>query len=137
MEVGACSSSRALEALAKIGQLMDRRGPDDHGDWVDPAGHAGLTFRRLSILDLSPTGHQTMVSASGRSVLIFNGEIYNFQELRAQLSDLGCEFRSTGDSEVLLAALEQWDLDALPKLSGMFALAWYEIDHGPRLDARD
>ena len=120
-----------------MGEQMARRGPDDQGEWHDEAAGVHLGFRRLAILDLSPTGHQPMVSPSGRSVLVFNGEIYNFPELRRELRGRGAEFRSSGDAEVLAVALETWGLGALPRLSGMFAFAWWEREARRLTLARD
>jgi asparagine synthase (glutamine-hydrolysing) len=91
----------------------------------------------LSILDLSPAGHQPMVSRDERHVLVFNGEIYNFRELRAELTSLGRTFVSTGDAEVLLAALAEWGSDALRRLNGMFALGFYDRREHRLLLARD
>lgn len=105
--------------------LMRRRGPDDEGTWTE-GEHVALGFRRLAILDLSPQGHQPMESRCGRHVLVFNGEVYNFRELRKQLKALGHTFSSTSDTEVVLAALAEWGEAALPRFNGMFALAWYD-----------
>jgi asparagine synthase (glutamine-hydrolysing) len=91
--------------------LMARRGPDDAGYWSD--AHCALGFRRLAILDLSPAGHQPMLTSDGRHVLVFNGEIYNFRELRGELESAGVTFRSTGDTEVALHALALWGREAL------------------------
>jgi asparagine synthase (glutamine-hydrolysing) len=88
--------------LGRMTDLLAHRGPDDRGLFIE--GPIGLGFRRLSILDLAPSGHQPMISADGRHVIVFNGEIYNYVELRAQLQSRGHTFRSTGDTEVLLAA---------------------------------
>jgi asparagine synthase (glutamine-hydrolysing) len=125
---------RAVEAMA---ELMARRGPDDSGTWVDPDGHLALGFRRLAILDLTAAGHQPMVSGDGRSVLVFNGEIYNHQELRRELEGLGVRFRSRTDTEVLLEALNHWGATAIPRLNGMFAFAWYRIAERRLILARD
>jgi asparagine synthase (glutamine-hydrolysing) len=103
------------------------RGPDDSGVWIDP--DAGLAFghQRLSIIDLSEAGRQPMVSACGRYVITYNGEIYNFRGLRAELEQLGHVFRGHSDTEVLLAALVEWDVaDTLGRLNGMFALALWD-----------
>jgi len=121
---------------------MIHRGPDDEGYEQLPLGGeggpiAGFGFRRLSILDLSPAGHQPMFNPETGDCLIFNGEIYNFRELRADLQGRGVVFRSTGDTEVLLQALSTWGEAAVEKLEGMFALAFYEARSRRILLARD
>ena len=115
---------------------MARRGPDDSGIWSED-NCCTLVFRRLSILDLSPSGHQPMLSHDLRYVLVFNGELYNFRELRQELSSSGVQFRSSGDSEVALYALITWGKDALQKFNGMFALAFYDTAEKRLLLARD
>ncbi len=122
-----------VDALA---DLMARRGPDDVGAWDDGAVCA-LGFRRLSIIDLSEGGHQPMASADGDHVLVFNGEVYNYRELRRELEAAGRRFRSTSDTEVVLQALEAWGVDALARLNGMFAIAWYRRREQTLLLARD
>jgi asparagine synthase (glutamine-hydrolysing) len=110
-----------------MADTLEHRGPDDAGSWVDAGAGLALGFRRLSILDLSPLGHQPMTSESGRLVVAFNGEVYNFRELRRELEGLGHRFRGHSDTEVLLAACEQWGAGgALPRLEGMFALALWD-----------
>ncbi len=98
---------------------IEHRGPDDSG--VEIAEGTIVGFRRLAILDISPASHQPMRSIDGRLLLVFNGEIYNFLELRKELSALGRTFRSTGDTEVLLAAYQQWGESVVDRLRGMFA----------------
>ena len=115
--------------------LMSRRGPDDAGLWND--ARCTLVFRRLAILDLTPAGHQPMTSADGRHTIVFNGEVYNFRELRRELTHLGHAFRSSGDTEVVLQALIQWGKEALARFNGMFALAWYDRQQRRLLLARD
>lgn len=115
---------------------MRRRGPDDQGIW-DDGGDCTLAFRRLAILDLSERGHQPMLHPSGRYALVFNGEIYNFRELRRELEASGVAFNSTGDAEVLLNALAVWGTDALDRLNGIFALAFYDRRDKTLLLARD
>ena len=117
--------------------LMVRRGPDDEGYWTDSEGRLQLGFRRLSILDLTSAGHQPMVSSDGRSVIVFNGEIYNFRELRNELQGKGITFRSQTDTEVLLEALSYWGESAISKLNGMFGFAWYNISEKKLILARD
>ncbi|HXC24641.1 MAG TPA: asparagine synthase (glutamine-hydrolyzing) [Gemmatimonadaceae bacterium] len=113
--------------LAAMTQCIVHRGPDDAGEWYEQAAEVGLGFRRLAILDLTPAGHQPMTSASGRYVVIFNGEIYNFAALREELSAVGCVFRGHSDTEILLAAVERWGVvEAIRRCVGMFAIALWD-----------
>lgn len=121
---------------AALAELMARRGPDDRGAWDDGAACA-LGFRRLAILDLSERGHQPMVTEDGEHVLVFNGEVYNFRELRAELEATGRTFRSGSDTEVVLQALAAWGEAALSRFNGMFALAWYQPRTRTLVLARD
>jgi asparagine synthase (glutamine-hydrolysing) len=121
--------------LKRMTDAIAHRGPDGEGQWIE--GNVGLGHRRLSIIDLSPLGHQPMISADGRYVLSYNGEVYNFQELRADLESEGQEFRSKTDSEVVLYALARWGSDALLKFNGMFALALWDRKERRLLLARD
>jgi asparagine synthase (glutamine-hydrolysing) len=106
---------------------LAHRGPDDSGIWSDPDGGPILGHRRLSILDLSPEGHQPMASRDGSLVLVFNGEIYNHRELRAQLAGQGASFRGRSDTEAMLAAFQAWGVHAaLAKMVGMFAFALWD-----------
>jgi len=106
---------------------LHHRGPDDNGLWFD--GGVGLGHARLSILDLSPLGHQPMVSRNGNWVMVFNGEIYNFREIRKDLETLGHTFLGTGDSEVILEAFVEWGPGAVRRFVGMFAIAlWSKAD---------
>ncbi|MBN8801682.1 MAG: asparagine synthase (glutamine-hydrolyzing) [Stenotrophomonas acidaminiphila] len=117
-----------LTALAgAMGDALAHRGPDDRGVWVDAAAGVALAHRRLSILDLSPLGHPPMRSSDGRYWLAYNGEIYNFAALRAELEPLGHRFGGHSDTEVLLAAVVQWGLEAtLRRCNGMFAIALWD-----------
>ncbi len=121
-------SGDALAALAgTMGDALAHRGPDDAGVWADAAAGIALAHRRLSILDLSPLGHQPMASADGRYQLAYNGEIYNFAALRSGLEALGHGFRGHSDTEVLLAAIGQWGLqEALARSNGMYAIALWD-----------
>lgn len=101
------------------------RGPDDWGVWAEDAG-VGFGHKRLSILDLSPHGHQPMVSADGRLIMVFNGEVYNFADIRRDLEAKGHRFRGTGDSEVILAAFGEWGIEAVHRFVGMFAIALWD-----------
>lgn len=122
-------------ALERMTQSLVHRGPDDGGYFLD--GPVGLGFRRLAILDLSAAGHQPMVSSDGRFVLVFNGEIFNYVELRDELIALGHQFRSTGDSEVLLTAYRQWGAECLPKMNGMWAFVIYDKANHHLFGSRD
>lgn len=117
---------RSVEAseLQHLTDTIIHRGPDDSGVFTE--GTIGFGFRRLAILDLTPKGHQPMVSQDGDLVLVFNGEIYNYVELRNELMALGHRFQSSGDSEVLLQAYAEWGVDCLPKLNGMWAFLIYD-----------
>src|SRR5688572_20811379 len=119
-----------LADLAPAVESLRRRGPDDQGVWVRPGGRVGFGHARLSILDLSALGHQPMHSRDDALTMVFNGEVYNFAELRAELESLGHRFRSSGDSEVILAALRQWGVRAAERFIGMFAIAIW--DEGTR-----
>jgi len=121
------NEDQATVLLRAMTSAVRHRGPDDSGDWIDGAAGIALGHVRLAILDLSPAGHQPMHSASGRYVISFNGEIYNFRALRTTLERLGHRFRSQSDTEVLLTAVDQWGLrDAVQHLNGMFAFALWD-----------
>ncbi|GAB4178076.1 MAG: asparagine synthase (glutamine-hydrolyzing) [Rhodocyclaceae bacterium] len=125
-----------LRPVKDLVPLMIRRGPDDEGHWSD-AAHCALGFRRLAIQDLSPAGHQPMLTLDGRHAIVFNGEVYNFRELRRELEQAGFAFRSSGDTEVVLNALAHWGKAAIERFDGMFALAFYDTAKRSLLLARD
>jgi asparagine synthase (glutamine-hydrolysing) len=114
-----------IEILARMGGMLAHRGPDDSGTFYDDSAGLGMAFRRLSIIDLSAAGHQPMASASGRYVIVFNGEVYNYQEIQAEL---GIEkWRGHSDTEVMLEAIERWGVEAATqRFVGMFAFALWD-----------
>jgi asparagine synthase (glutamine-hydrolysing) len=122
---------------ARVERMCDaiaHRGPDGFGVWTAPG--VGLGHRRLSIIDIAGSP-QPMASTDGRAMLVFNGEIYNYRELREELRSFGAEFHTDGDSEVILAAWQKWGPDCLPKLNGMFAFAIYDLSQRTLFLARD
>ncbi len=123
------------ELVTTSSRLLRHRGPDDRGFQSGPG--YGLGFCRLSILDLSPTGHQPMSTSDGRFWLVFNGEVYNYLELRENLEREGEMFRGTSDSEVLLRVLAREGAQGLERLNGMFALAMVDAERRTYLLARD
>jgi asparagine synthase (glutamine-hydrolysing) len=121
------NTDQLVPMVQRMSDTLLHRGPDDGGTWVDAEAGIALGHRRLAIVDLSPEGHQPMVSPDGRYVIVFNGEIYNFLELRRQLEQLGHTFRGHSDTEVMLAAFSQWELEAaVSRFNGMFAFALWD-----------
>jgi asparagine synthase (glutamine-hydrolysing) len=124
-------------ALLRVGQAMAKRGPDGSGEWLSADQRVGLAHRRLAILDLSPSGAQPMLSADGRLAISYNGEIYNFRALRAELEAKGVRFASTSDTEVLLHLYRQEGVEMLKRLRGMYAFALWDEGARSLLLARD
>lgn len=121
--------------LTSMTDAIAHRGPDGEGQWIE--GNVGIGHRRLSIIDLSETGHQPMVDASNRFVLSYNGEVYNFKELRTELEKLGHRFRGKSDSEVVLISFVEWGTSAFIKFNGMFALSIWDRKERVLTLARD
>jgi len=121
--------------MEKMGDAIRHRGPDASGVYSDSS--VGLVHRRLSIIDLNETGSQPMSSPSGRFVIVFNGEIYNFKILRSQLEEEGISFNGTSDTEVLIALYEKYGSDCLSMLNGMFAIAVWDKKEQSLFLARD
>jgi asparagine synthase (glutamine-hydrolysing) len=130
LDLSGRTGSEDLETtLQEMTRTLRHRGPDDSGSWTDASSGIGLGLQRLAVIDLSPAGHQPMVSATGRYVLAFNGEIYNFKMLRRELEARGHAFRGHSDTEVILAAIEEWGLfAALGRFNGMFAIALWDAE---------
>jgi asparagine synthase (glutamine-hydrolysing) len=120
-------ADRLREIVTRMVSTIEHRGPDDQGTWVDEVAGIALGSCRLAIIDLSPEGHQPMLSQNGRYLLVFNGEIYNFAELRSELQASGHAFRGHSDTEVMLAAIAEWGVTrAVGRFNGMFAFAVWD-----------
>ncbi|MCD6048115.1 MAG: asparagine synthetase [Gammaproteobacteria bacterium] len=133
---GIAFDSRYFSSIDAMTDFLAHGGPDDRGIWHDD--YVAFGHRRLAIIDLSPLGHQPMLSASGRYVIIFNGEIYNFKILRAELEAKTYQFKGHSDTEVVLAAIEAWGFaKTLEKLNGMFAIALWDRQEKKLYLARD
>ena len=137
--VGIASHSpiEAREWVTLGREALRHRGPDDAGEWWADDACVGLGHRRLAVLDLSPAGHQPMADVRNELVCVFNGEIYNFQELRRELEQKGHKFRSRTDTEVILAAYREWGTNCLSRFNGMFAFALYDTAQRRLFMARD
>jgi len=129
------ASDRCWLALGR--DALRHRGPNDAGEWWSVDGCVGLGHRRLSIIDLTPAGHQPMHDVGRELSIVFNGEIYNFSDLRRELEANGHSFRSHSDTEVILAAYREWGTDCLSRLNGMFAFALYDGRKRQLFMARD
>ncbi len=137
--VGIASTSAVAQRqwLARGRDTLHHRGPDDAGEWWLADGRVGLGHRRLAVIDLSAAAHQPMLARDGAACIVFNGEIYNFQELRASLMALGHAFQTRSDTEVILAAWRQWGSECVERLHGMFAFALFDLPSRQLLLARD
>lgn len=133
--IAATRGVRARDWLGKGSDAIWHRGPDSAGEWWSEDHRVGLAHRRLAIVDLTSTGHQPM--SRGELTVVYNGEIYNFAELRQQLSRVGHAFSSTSDTEVLIAAYREWGTNCLSRIKGMFAFAIYDASKGVLFLARD
>ncbi|MCK4720931.1 asparagine synthetase B, partial [bacterium] len=114
--------------LKRMGDSITHRGPDGNGTWKSPDGRVGFAHTRLSIIDLSPAGAQPMHSSCGRYHIVYNGEIYNHDEIRKELSELGHRFVGRSDTETVLHSLMEWGLDSLDHFDGMFAFCFYDSE---------
>ena len=121
--------------LERMGEKLARRGPDAHGYWAD--GPCAFVHRRLAIIDLSERSAQPMVDAEAQLALVFNGTIYNYPELRTALQGLGHQFRSDGDTEIILRAYAEWGEDCVERLHGAFAFAIWDGSRQQLFLARD
>ena len=129
--------SLAQEIAIQMRDSLQHRGPDDEGMWQSEDRTVSLGHRRLAIIDLSPRGHQPMSDSSGRLWITFNGEIYNYRELRRELETRGHQFRTLTDTEVILEAYREWGRDCLSRFNGMFAFGLYDSTERQMLMARD
>ncbi|MBU0671097.1 asparagine synthase (glutamine-hydrolyzing) [Patescibacteria group bacterium] len=134
--IGCISNKVSEKDFISARDKMTNRGPDDAGHYFDEKRNVRLGHRRLSIIDLSPTGHQPMISNSGNYVIVFNGEVYNYLELKRELKG-EYDFKTRTDTEVILAAYIRWGEDCVNKFNGMFAFAIYDIKSGKLFCVRD
>lgn len=125
------------EVLLRMRDSLTHRGPDGAGIWWSREGDVGLAHRRLAIIDLSPNGHQPMSDTSGTLQIVFNGEIYNYKDLRNELTIAGHTFRSQSDTEVILESYRKWGTECLNRLNGAFSFALYDAERRSIFLARD
>lgn len=137
--VGVVSKDRCVtvEDLTAARDTMRDRGPDDAGIWVSPDRSVGLAHRRLAVIDLSPAAHQPLSNEDGSLWIVYNGEVYNYRQLRTRLMSLGRQFRSRSDTEVVLRAYEEWGSECLSELDGIFAFAIWDVQRRRLFAARD
>jgi asparagine synthase (glutamine-hydrolysing) len=131
------SGSETEASIRAMSDTLVHRGPDDAGTYLSPDRTVGLGSRRLKIIDLSPAGHMPMTDASGRFSVTYNGEVYNFRELRSELEAKGHTFRSTGDTEVILEAYREYGPACVERFNGMFAFALWDEKERRLFCARD
>src|SRR5436853_245203 len=136
-EYGATRGNVERDTIVSMRDVMTHRGPDDQGDLIFDDGRGGLGFRRLSIIDLSPAGHQPMHGCTDRVWLVFNGEIYNHAALRESLEAKGHIYASRTDSETILHLYEECGLDFVNEIEGDFAIALWDTDRERLVLARD
>src|ERR1700730_8160764 len=132
-----CKRTPLIEDVAALIRRLRHRGPDDSGIWASPGAECVLGHARLSIIDLSPLGHQPMVDPETGNCISFNGEIYNYRELRKERESAGDKFRSRSDTEVLLTLYRRHGVTCLSKLRGMFAFAIWDEPNKRLFLARD
>lgn len=131
-------NSSKLQHITAMIDVIQPRGPDDYGIWLEQVSGVALGHRRLSILDLSQAGHQPMISSSDRFVITYNGEVYNYLEIQKELINLGVTFQGHADTEVILAAFEKWGIfKSLKRFNGMFAFAVWDRDDKKLYLSRD
>ncbi|UPK02275.1 asparagine synthase (glutamine-hydrolyzing) [Bradyrhizobium sp. 170] len=137
-ERNGCSLQDLKRRASAMTQTLSHRGPDDSGVWLSEQASIAFGQRRLAIIDLSPMGHQPMLSANGQYTITFNGEIYNFRELRAELERCGVRFRGHSDTEVIVEGFAQWGVKStIARLNGMFAIAAWDAGERQLFLARD
>ena len=137
IETSSANSTISLDLLKSMSDVIVHRGPDSDGQWVSENRHCGLSFRRLAIIDLSPLGNQPMHSNDGRYTIVFNGEIYNHQEIRNELQKLGYKYKSGTDTETILNGYAEWGPEIVNKLLGMWAIAIWDNNKQELFFARD
>lgn len=135
--IAASASSNRMELLTRMRDTLRHRGPDDAGVWSSFDGRVAFAHRRLAVIDLSPGGHQPMTDEKGDLCIVFNGEIYNYREVRQELEQTGHRFRTASDTEVILTAYRVWGVDCLERLNGMFAFGLYDRGQQRLFIARD
>ena len=131
-------STELNNIVKKMSNCLNHRGPDDEGVWIDSNNGIGIAHKRLSIIDLSELGHQPMISNNGRYVISYNGEIYNFKDLEIELRQIGYDFKTKSDTEVILLSFEEWGvINSLKKFDGMFAFAVWDRKNNEMWLSRD